>query len=72
MRGFLEKDKMNIFGKIKNFFKEVIAEAKKVDWPSRQQTLRYTAIVIAISLVVAGFLGILDFIFLKVLGIFVF
>ena len=49
--------------RIANFFKEVIAEVKKVDWPDRQTTLRYTAIVIGISVSVAAFLGILDKIF---------
>ncbi len=57
--------------KIKNFFKEVITEGKKVDWPSRSATLKFTAIVISISLVVAAFLGALDFIFLKLLELFV-
>ena len=54
-----------MINRIKNFFREVITEAKKVDWPSRQETFRYTAIVIAISLAVAAFLGLLDFIFVK-------
>jgi len=61
-----------MFEKIKTFFKEVLAETKKVDWPTREQTLKYTLIVIGISLGVAMFLGILDFIFLKILSKFVF
>ena len=61
-----------MIARIKNFFREVITEGKKVDWPSKQDTLRYTAIVIGIALIVAAFLGLLDFIFLKMLEIFVF
>ncbi len=57
--------------RIKTFFKEVITEGKKVDWPTKQQTFRYTVIVISISASVALFLGILDFIFLKILGKFI-
>lgn len=57
---------MDIIGKTKNFFREVLVEARKVDWPDRQTTLRHTAIVIGISLGVAAFLGILDFFFLRV------
>ena len=60
-----------MINKIKNFFKEVITEAKKVDWPSRAVTLRYTIIVIVISGSVALFLGLLDYIFLKGLGFFI-
>jgi len=53
--------------KIKTFFKEVFTEGKKVDWPQRKETFNHTLIVIGISLGVALFLGILDFIFLKIL-----
>lgn len=56
-----------IFGNIKLFFKEVASEAKKVDWPTRQETLRYTAIVITISLSIAVFLGLLDFVYQAIL-----
>ncbi|MCL5011060.1 MAG: preprotein translocase subunit SecE [Patescibacteria group bacterium] len=59
---------MNSGEKIKTFFKEVATEGKKVDWPSRQKTLRYTAIVIGISAGVAIFLGALDLLFVTVLG----
>lgn len=61
-----------ILGRIKTFFKEVLVEAKKVDWPSRQQTLNYTILVICVFAAVAAFLGILDFIFMQGLGRFVF
>ncbi len=57
--------------KIKIFFKEVWTEGKKTDWPNRQETLRYTIIVITISVVVALFLGVLDFVFLNILERFI-
>lgn len=41
----------------------VRAEMSHVKWPSRPQALGYTALVIAISLFVAGLLGGLDYIF---------
>jgi len=46
-----------------NYFKEVRAELRHVSWPSRRQTIVYTAVVIGISLAVAVYLGLLDFIF---------
>ena len=58
--------------KIKTFFKEVIMESKKVDWPSRRDTFVYTAIVLGISGFVALFLGALDYVFVKLLGIVIF
>jgi preprotein translocase subunit SecE len=54
---------MSFFTKIANFFKEVKAELKKVTWPTRQETIKYTLIVIGISLGVALFLGVSDYIF---------
>ncbi|MEK7120434.1 MAG: preprotein translocase subunit SecE, partial [Patescibacteria group bacterium] len=43
--------------------KDVKNELGKVNWPTRQQTLRYTAAVILISVAVALFLGLWDYIF---------
>lgn len=58
----------NITGKIIGFFKEVRAEIKKVNWPTRKETVRYTLIVVAVSAVVAIYLGGIDFLFTKVLN----
>jgi len=53
--------------KILTFFKEARAELMKVNWPNRQQALNYTLMVIGISVVVAIFLGGLDYFFVKLL-----
>ena len=52
-----------------NFFKEVKSELTKVTWLSRQQTLRLTAIVLAVSVVVAIFISLLDYLFTKLMGL---
>jgi preprotein translocase subunit SecE len=57
--------------KIITFLKEVRLEMKKVNWPTRQETIRKTLIVIGISVAVAIFLGGLDFIFTTLLNKFV-
>jgi len=49
--------------KIVSFLKEVRLEMKKVNWPSRQETIKYTLIVIGVCLAVAIYLGGLDFLF---------
>jgi preprotein translocase subunit SecE len=61
----------NIPLKIKEFLKEVRLETKKVNWPTRQETLKYTFIVVGLSLVTALFLGGLDAIFQYLLNTFV-
>ena len=54
---------MNFVQKTVQYFKDVKSELGKVNWPTRQQTFRYTAAVILISVSVAAFLGLCDYIF---------
>jgi len=54
-----------------NFLKDVRVELSKVAWPTRQQTVQYTLVVLAMSLFLAVFLGGIDFIFQLVLNKFV-
>lgn len=45
-----------------SFLKEVREELNKVAWPTREQTLRYTVLVVIVSVAVGAFLGGLDYI----------
>lgn len=45
------------------YFEEVVRELKKVDWPNREQTIQQTVLVIVVSVVVAAYLGGLDYLF---------
>jgi len=51
--------------KIKNYIKEVIEEAKHVTWPTKKQTIFFTIAVLAVSVVIAYYLGLLDFLFAR-------
>ncbi|MFH1401590.1 MAG: preprotein translocase subunit SecE [Parcubacteria group bacterium] len=62
---------MTIFTKIQTFLKEVLVEMKKVNWPTRQETIRYTLVVIGVSVGVAIFLGGFDFLFTRLLNTFI-
>jgi preprotein translocase subunit SecE len=44
-----------------NYVKSSAAELKKVTWPTRAQTIRYSALVIAVSIGVAVFFASLDY-----------
>jgi preprotein translocase subunit SecE len=46
--------------KIKNFFREVKVEAKKVNYPSREELIGSTWVVIVTVMVVSLFLGAID------------
>lgn len=53
--------------KVVTFISEVRAELVKVTWPKRDEVIRLTLVVIAISAIVAVFVGVLDFLFTKLL-----
>jgi preprotein translocase subunit SecE len=46
--------------KIKEYFREVYLEAKRVTWPSRKETMKGTYIVLITVVISAVFLGIVD------------
>jgi preprotein translocase subunit SecE len=49
--------------KLSNYIIETRGELKHVTWPTRHQALAYTIVVILISVFVALFLGLFDYIF---------
>lgn len=53
-----------------NFFGESYAEFKKVDWPSKEETIRLTGFVIGASLLVGLFVAGIDYIFKELLSIY--
>lgn len=51
----------NPFSAINSFFVGVRDEAKKVTWPTRQQTIQTTFVVISATIIVAIYIGFVDF-----------
>ena len=54
---------MTIVQKTQVFFKEVYVELRKTNWLSRNEVLRYTLLVLAVTIIVAALLGGLDYVF---------
>ncbi len=50
------------FGGIARYFRELSSELKKVVWPTPQQVLKNTLIVLACCLVVGAFIWVFDFV----------
>lgn len=50
-----------------NYVKETRVEMSHVNWPTKQQTIRFTLMVIAVSIATAILLGVSDFVFSKLL-----
>ncbi|UCG61558.1 MAG: preprotein translocase subunit SecE [Candidatus Zixiibacteriota bacterium] len=46
--------------RITKFLKEVVAELRKVTWPSKDELIGSTIVTIVVSLIVAVFIGIVD------------
>ncbi|MFZ6015791.1 MAG: preprotein translocase subunit SecE [Patescibacteria group bacterium] len=51
---------MNLINKFVEYLRSSKHELTKVTWPSRQETIRYSTLVITISLAIAAFFGLLD------------
>ena len=57
---------MGIVTRIREFVQEVLAEFRKVTWPSRDELINSTSIVIVVTVVLAFFLGVVDISLTKV------
>ncbi len=55
--------------RIQRFFRETIGELRKVSWPTRQETTNLTIVVVVVLVLMSGFLGALDFLFLRLFGL---
>jgi preprotein translocase subunit SecE len=47
------------------FFQESYAELRKVTWPSREEAVASTKVVLVSTLIIAGMLGLVDFLLFK-------
>lgn len=59
---------MKLLKNLKNYLVESVQEMRKVVWPNKRQVKVYTILVIAMSLGVAIFFSVLDYIFNLGLG----
>jgi preprotein translocase subunit SecE len=57
--------------KLTRYLKETRSELSKVNWPSRRDTIRFTATVILVSVFVAALLGGFDYLFRTLLFVFI-
>ncbi|MCX6788785.1 MAG: preprotein translocase subunit SecE [bacterium] len=57
----------NIIERMRVFWQESRQELKRVNWPTREETIRYTLFVVGFSIFFAIFLGIIDYGFVRIL-----
>jgi preprotein translocase subunit SecE len=66
-----DRAKKGMFSRLSLFLREVIAELRKVIWPTRKELITYTGVVLVFVLIMAGIVAAYDFIFGKgVLAVF--
>ncbi|MDP6945371.1 MAG: preprotein translocase subunit SecE, partial [Myxococcota bacterium] len=63
---------MNRHAKVYSFSDESVTELRKVFWPSRNETVRATAVVVATTLFIALCLAFYDFVWARVTSTFLF
>jgi preprotein translocase subunit SecE len=54
---------------IRLFFRETVGELRKVSWPTRREAISLTYVVVIVMVVMAIFLGGVDFIFFRLFGL---
>jgi preprotein translocase subunit SecE len=55
----------NWFSRIGLFYRQVVAELRKVIWPSRKELGTYTSVVLVFVIAVTSIVGVLDLLFTK-------
>jgi len=58
-------------GQLVKFLREVRAELRKVLWPNRKETVVFTSVVVASVALVAAIFSLLDFVFGRLLRLFI-
>jgi preprotein translocase subunit SecE len=61
-----EAARRGIFARLINFIREVVAELRKVIWPTRKELITYTAVVVVFVSIMLTVVGLLDYGFAKV------
>ena len=57
-----------MFKKIMDFINEVKTEMTKVSWPSREETIGSTVVVLVVVAIISVFIGLSDAVISKILG----
>ena len=58
-------ERLGLFGRLSLFLRQVTFELKKVVWPTKDQLVTYTAVVIVFVIIMGFIIGVFDFAFVK-------
>ncbi len=54
---------------LRKFYRETVAELRKVSWPTRSEAIQLTRVVLIVIFVMGAFLGLLDYGFSQLFGL---
>jgi len=57
--------------KVSQYLKESKSELARVSWPTKPEIMRLTVVVIAVTVAVSAYLGLLDYVFSKIVALLV-
>jgi preprotein translocase subunit SecE len=60
---------MGYLRRVREFFQEVMAEFRKVNWPKRSEIANSTAVVLVVTVVIAFFLAAVDVGLARIVGL---
>jgi len=61
----VEQERGNIFERAGRFYRQVVAELRKVVWPSRKQLTTYTAVVLVFVTFIIAVVSLFDLVLTK-------
>ena len=64
-RGRKDRAQGNVFSRLALFIRQVVAELRKVIWPTRKELIAYTTVVVIFVLIMAGIIAALDYVFAR-------
>ena len=62
-RGRKDRAEGNVFSRLALFIRQVVAELRKVIWPTRKELIAYTTVVIVFVVAMAGIIAAFDYVF---------
>ena len=63
--GSSERPRLGFFGRFALFIRQIIAELRKVIWPTRKELIAYTTVVVVFVCLMAAIIAGFDYIFTK-------
>jgi preprotein translocase subunit SecE len=64
-------EKVQRDNRIVRYLRETRAELRKVVWPSRKEATRLSIIVLSVTVAMSAFLGVIDLLFSRLIGLIV-